>query len=122
MGCWDMYCSVCGAPFTPFNTTYYPKMVGIDTNWLGEVVVDYKNGQTVDANNYDSYGRFTSTTGQTLDVGLQEADGELTVYHKLCQGKTNPTNDFSEYQEQFFDIEKVIRKRKHKLLDRSRNT
>lgn len=117
-----MYCSVCGAPFTPYNVTYYPKMAGIDTNWLGEAVVDYKNGQTVDANNYDSYGCFTSTNGEKLNIGMQEADGEVKVYHKLCHAKTNPINDFSEYQEQFFNIDKMIKKRKHKQLDRSRNT
>lgn len=121
MGCFDMYCKVCGGPFTPYSSTEFPEMLGIDTTWLGEVVVEYKNGVKVDAQNYDSYGRFKSTAGKTLDVGLGTCDGIVKVYHKQCEGKQPPNNKFKQYQQQHFDIFSMIAYNKHHMLDKSCN-
>jgi hypothetical protein len=122
MGCWDIYCSVCGAPFTPYPKNYFPKMDGIDTEWLADVVVDYKNGVKVDATDYDAYGCFKARDGKTLNIGEAEADGKVRVYHKLCEGKQKPNNNFKEFQRQFFDINTLIKQRKQHLLDWSRNS
>jgi hypothetical protein len=113
-----MYCKVCGGPFTPYPSAYFPKMEGIDTNWLGEAVVEYKDGVKVDATGYDSYGQFKSTSGESLDVGLDQCDGKLIVYHKSCEGKPL-SNRFRQYQGQHFDIMTVIEHKKHHLLHNS---
>jgi hypothetical protein len=122
MGCYDMYCKVCGAPFTPYQSTDFPQMEGVDTNWLGEVIVEYSNGDKVYATGYDSYGRFTSvTTGKIVDVGLAACDSNLKVYHKLCEGNKTPSNKFRIYQQQHFDIFTMIANNRHHLLDKSYN-
>jgi hypothetical protein len=122
MGCFDIYCKVCGGPFTPYPAQYFPEMTGIDTNWLGQVVVDYKNGVKVDATSYDSYGSFKCVaTGKQLDAGLDVCDGNVIVYHKQCVGKTVPNNKFKVYQQQHFDIFTMIKKQQHHLLDKSLN-
>jgi len=121
MGCFDMYCKVCGGPFTPYPSAYFPKMEGIDTNWLGEAVVEYKDGVKVDATGYDSYGRFKSTSGETLDVGLDQCDGKLIVYHKSCEGKPS-SNQFRQYQCQHFDIMCIIERGKQHMLNKPCNS
>jgi hypothetical protein len=120
MGCFDIYCKVCGGPFTPYPSAYFPEMEGVDTKWLGEAVVEYKDGAKVDATGYDSYGRFKSTSGESLDVGLDELNGNVIVYHKQCEGKPS-SNQFRQYQCQHFDIMSMIEHGKQHMLNKSHN-
>ena len=121
MGCFDMYCNVCGAPFTPYPSAYFPKMEGIDTKWLGEAVIEYKDGVKVDARSYDSYGCFKSTSGKNIDVGLNQCNGKLMVYHKSCEGKKT-NNRFRQYQRQHFDIMSIIEQGKQHMLNNPCNS
>lgn len=122
MGCFDMYCDSCGAPFTSYNPKYYPDMVNVDTIWLEEAIVEYynKGNLKVHVSKYDSYGRFEDGNGKEHDVVGGVYDGHIKVYHKLCEGRPR-SNKFRAYQEQFFNIERMIKQNKHNMLDKSNN-
>ena len=115
-----MYCCVCGGPFTSYSAEDYPKLDKIDTKWLDDAIIEYNNGMKVQVCYYDGYGRFEDTNQVEYDVGLQEYNRELKVYHKLCDGK-KPTNALKNYQQQHFDIELLIKQKKQTLLDVSKN-
>jgi hypothetical protein len=112
MGCWDMYCCVCGGPFTPFPVQYYPQLSGVDTKWLGNAYVNYikgpMKGNLVKVSNYDAYGNFKDDTGKIIDVGMDESVGIVQVYHTLCVEKPVCKLRMKKYQQQFFDVDKLI--------------
>lgn len=115
MGCFDMYCDICGASFTSYNS--YPEMIGVDTDWLNDAIVEYYDN-TVEVSNYDSYGRFEDKNGVEHDVVEKQYYKEVKVYHSLCQGKQ--TNQrFKGYQQQHFDVEQLVKDGKKYMLDKS---
>jgi hypothetical protein len=119
MGCYDMYCDVCGASFTSYNLTHYPGMTGIDTQWLNNAIIEYyNNAECVEVSNYDGYGRFEDKNGVEHDVVEKYYNKEVGIYHSLCKGK-HPYNMFKKYQQQHFDIQKLVRSGKHHMLDKS---
>lgn len=120
MGCFDMYCDVCGASFTSYNPKYYPEMTGIDTKWLDDVVIEYYNNdvQYVEVSNYDSYGRFEDKNGNEHDVVEKYYNNEVRIYHSLCKGK-KPNKLFQKYQQQHFDIDQLIKNGKKHMLDKA---
>lgn len=126
MGCFDMYCDVCGGPFSSYNSWNLPALqhAGIDTDWLSEVIIEYyKNGQKVrevPAHDYDSYGNFTDDAGVEHDVGEAQYNKQVRVIHKSCHGKPVPRSPqltpLRGYQEQFFDIDRLIEDGKQHML------
>jgi len=120
MGCFDMYCCVCGGPFTAYSAKSYPnhpQMHTIDTEWLKDAIIEYNNGTKVSVCYYDGYGRFEDSSNVEYDVVEQEYNRELKVYHKLCDGK-KPKTVLKKYQQQFFDIDLLIKQNNHSLLDK----
>jgi hypothetical protein len=126
MGCFDIYCNVCGGPFCSYNSWNLPALqhAGIDTDWLKEAILEYyknnKKVQEVPVSNYDSYGNFTDDAGVEHDVGEAQYNKRVLVIHKACQGKPVPrlpvSTPLSPYQEQFFDIDRLIADGKHHML------
>lgn len=125
MGCFDMYCDVCGASFTSYNPQYYPEMTGIDTKWLDDAIIEYYHKYDdkeytarVNVSCYDSYGRFEDKNGVEHDVVEKHYNKELKIYHSLCKGK-QPNKLFKKYQQQHFDIDQLIIDGKKHMLDKA---
>lgn len=124
MGCYDMYCDVCGAPFNSYNPTYYPEMNGIDTKWLDDAVLEYyytsdnKDYKVyVEVSDYDSYGRFEDKNGVEHDVVEKHYNKQVKIYHSLCKGK-QPNKMFRKYQQQHFDIDHLVKDGNKYMLDK----
>jgi hypothetical protein len=122
MGCYDLYCDVCGASFTSYNPKYYPDMTGIDTKWLDDAVLEYNNNSNcsgyVEVSNYDSYGRFEDKNGVEHDIVEKHYNKEVKIYHSLCKGK-QPNKQFSRYQQQHFNIDQLVKDGKKHMLDKA---
>jgi hypothetical protein len=121
MGCYDMFCNICGGPFTSFDVKYYPDMNNIDTKWLQDAVVEYYDtNRKVEVCYYDGYGRFEEKNGTEHDVIEAVYDKKVVVYHKICQSmKSNTSGMFRKYQQQFFNIDGMIKDKNHHMLDKS---
>lgn len=118
MGGSDMYCDVCGAPFTPYEPKYYPVMNNVDTTWLNDAVIEFYNKQKVYVCYYDGYGRFEDKQGNEYDVIEKHYNKEVKIYHTICQSNQK-SHDLLKYQQQYFDIERLIKDGKKHLLDKS---
>lgn len=57
MGCFDVYCFICGGPI--YNGVYINEIKDSFYNWLNELIVLTSNDNFIEAkgSNYDSYGR-----------------------------------------------------------------
>jgi hypothetical protein len=116
MGCFDMYCCVCGGPFTPYPTEHYPEMKNIDTKWLADAIIEFNDGKKASVNYYDGYGRFQDSNEVEYDIVENEYNKEVKIYHRLCQGKQR-TNTLKKYQQQHFNIDLLIENNKQNILD-----
>lgn len=117
MGCFDMYCDICGASFTSYNPKYYPEMTGIDTQWLDDAIIEYYDN-SVKVSKYDSYGRFEDKNGVEHDVVEKHYNKEVRIYHSLCQGKQS-NKRFRKYQQQHFDVDQLVKDGKKYMLDKA---
>jgi hypothetical protein len=127
-----MYCDVCGGPFSSYKSWNLPGLQehGIDTDWLSEAIIEYytkgkegkegKKVQEVTVRDYDAYGNFTDDAGLEHDVGEAQYNKEVRVIHTACLGKPVPRlpcfTPLSAYQEQFFDIDRLIADGKQHML------
>ena len=118
MGCFDMYCFVCGGPFTSYPAQSYPQMVDIDSKWLEDAIIEFNDGTKAHVNYYDGYGRFYDKSNVEYDVVEQEYTKDVKVYHKACQGKQR-SNELKRYQQQHFDIDLLIKDKKQSMLSKS---
>jgi hypothetical protein len=126
MGCFDIYCDVCGGPFSSYNSWNLPALQehGIDTDWLSEAIIEYyqdrKKVREVTVRDYDAYGNFTDDAGLEHDVGEAQYNKEVRVIHTACLGKPVPRlpcfTPLSAYQEQFFNIDRLIADGKQHML------
>lgn len=122
MGCFDMYCKVCGGPFTSYESWDLPNMEGIDTTWLNDAIIEC-NEENIKVNvcYYDGYGRFEDAKAVEYDVVEGEYDGKVKVYHKLCENRAlskATVNAVKQYQQQHFDIDKMIADGNQALLQK----
>lgn len=112
MGCFDLYCKICGGPFVSFEGWDLNDMDDIDTSWLVDAVIEYyETGTKINVCSYDDYGCFEDKNGVVYDVADDEDEGKVGLYHKLCENRTLTDDAYtivSEYQEQHFDIERMI--------------
>ncbi len=116
-----MYCNVCGGPFTPYNIKDYPAIGDVDTAWLNDAIIEYNqttNNLKVNVCYYDSYGRFEEADGTEHDVIEGVLGEDIKVYHKLCESQTPSRKLKFIYQQQFFDIDRLIKDGKAKLLEK----
>lgn len=119
MGCFDIYCNCCGAPFTSYKNWDLPAMEGIDTEWLNDAIIEYYDTNTkVNVCYYDGYGRFEDANGQEYDVAEMQYNRQVKVYHKLCKPNKVPSPAMSRYQQQEFDIFKMIEDGQQGLLNK----
>lgn len=118
MGCFDIYCDVCAGPFTPYNCKYYPGIADVDTAWLDEAIIEYDNKVKIPVSNYNSYGAFTDKNGTEHIVAEKQYYKEVKVYHTVCEFKT-PKRHLKGYQQQHFNIDKVIEDNNQHLLNKS---
>lgn len=122
MGCFDLYCVVCGGPFTNYQSWNIAELKDIDTTWLKDAMLEYyKDGKKVreaQATDYDSYGRFIDfTTGQELDVVEDVYYKKVLVFHKACHGRPVPrVVPLLRYQEQHFDVDRLVADGNHNML------
>ncbi len=117
-----MYCKVCSGPFTSYKTWDLPNMEDVDTKWLNDAIIEYTEKNTkVNVCYYDGYGRFEDEKGTEYDVVEDEYAGKAKVYHKLCENRTLPkatVNAVKQYQQQHFDIDKMIADGNQALLQK----
>lgn len=121
MGCFDMYCDVCSAPFVSYNSWTLPNMEGIDTDWLTEAEIHYYTTNTkVGVVYYDGYGSFEEANGTEHDVVVQVYEKTARVYHKLCANRKMTSDNIktmSSYKnDQFFKIDEMIKDGNQSLL------
>lgn len=117
MGCFDVYCHLCGAPFFP--TDYHPSARGVDVAWMNSAVVTFRDtGYRLPVRDYDSYGGFTVVqTGEHKRFDVY--GGNVEVAHATCL--TVPEiarlrrGVLRRYHEQFFDVESAVA-HGHKVL------
>jgi hypothetical protein len=92
---------------------YYPQLNGIDTTWLKNAYVHYikgpLTGNLVKVSNYDAYGSFKDEHGNIVDVGMDESVGIVKVYHTLCVKQPVCKLRMKIYQQQFFDVDKLVK-------------
>lgn len=118
MGCFDIYCNGCGAPFTSYKNWDLPQMEGIDTEWLTDAIIEYYATNTkVKVCYYDGYGRFEDKDGAEYDVAEMQYNREVKIYHTLCENKI-PSPAIRRYQEQHFNIFKMIEDGKQAVLNK----
>lgn len=122
MGCFDLYCDVCGGPFKSYQTWNLHNMQHIDTEWLADAIIEYYDTQTkVNVCYYDGYGRFEDKQGTEFDVGEMQYNKQVKIYHKLCENRMvdiGTRNKVKSYQEQFFDIDAMIADGNHALINK----
>lgn len=123
MGCFDIYCAVCGGPFTNYSSWNLPKLENIDTKWLDEAILEYyendKKIQEATVRDYDAYGNFTDEFGVEHDVVEAAYSKKVVTVHKACHGRTVPRiTPLNKYQEQFFNIDRLIADGKQHMLSK----
>lgn len=94
-------------------------MDGIDTDWLTKAEIHYYETNTkVDVVYYDGYGSFEEADETEHDVVELVYQKKANVYHKLCVKRKSTVDmlKIKQYQEQFFDIDKMIKDGNQALL------
>lgn len=119
-----MYCNVCSGPFTSYQSWDLPNIESLDTTWLTEATIEYyATGQKVNVVYYDGYGRFEDKEGTEYDVVEAAYEKKVAVYHKLCKNRKVSSEHnltMKRYQDQHFDIDKMIADGREALLDKPR--
>lgn len=113
MGMIDMYCSLSGLPMRKIydDNNVIPKEIQKILD-KGVFVLD---GKKINVKNYDGYGRFENSKGETVDVSkyMYSNDHKTDLFHKgiekypyIIQNKDIVVKLF---QSQFFDDEEYIK-------------
>ena len=118
MGCYDEYCSCCGAPFISYTSWKIPQLEGIDTEWLKDALMEFYSGEQVEVCYYDGYGRFEDNKGVSYDVIDEDTlERKARVYHKACSGsRSSDITRIKKYQQQEFAIDAMIADNAQNLL------